>query len=118
MIFLLCQIILISILFVSSSSQLNVWKLSDCISEMRSRLIPFLGLTELCGMYLKTRQGYCEILVVEITRNLGRAREICETARRFLVVLLEEIICALREMETSTVFNDEVLQFSATPSMR
>ena len=30
-------------------------------------------------MYLKTRRGYCEILVVEITRNLGRAREICET---------------------------------------
>ena len=101
------------------SSRLNVWKLSDCISETRSRLIPYLGLMELCGMYLKTRREYY-ILRNTCRRDYAksRAREICETARRVLVVLLEEIICALREMETSTVFNDEVLQFSATPSMR
>jgi len=72
MIFLLCQIILVNILFASSSSQLNVWKLSDCISETRSRLIPFLGLTELCGMYLK---GYeARILRNTCRRDYAKSR--------------------------------------------
>lgn len=50
------------------------------------------------------RRGYCEIFVVGIVRNLGRA---CEIARLRGAVSLEEIICVPREMETSTVFNDD-----------
>lgn len=82
--FLLRQIILASISFANSlsssmsSSRLSALQLPNCTGDANSSLLPFLRLTELCSMHAVTRRGYCEILVVGIARNFGRA---CEIAR-------------------------------------